>query len=775
MSGDQQIYQNAMNQGHSAAWEQDWEKAASYYRLALDEFPENFNALTSQALAFYELHRYPESLQYYQRANMVSPGDPLPVQKIAEIEELSGHTDLAVKAHLEVAELFARKKDIDKAIQSWSRVTSLSPENMTAHMRLAIVYEHMGQGSNAMVEYIAIASLLQEQGNLPKAIQTMQHALEVVPDNKEATFALASLQSGKPLPRPARQPGTMPYKASFPAPPEVVREDVERTRIDPIQDARQKATTMLADLLFEQEEAQAPQQRKGLTSIMLGRGDEDHGQGDQSKLVLHLSQAIDLQSHGQEQEAANDLERAIQAGLDNSAAYFLLGFLQSKNEQFEAAVINLRKAVQHELLGFGARLLLALTLYKIDQVKEASIEYLRALRIADALSVPADQAEELMQLYEPLIDTFSSQSDLRLQKRICENISKMLIRTDWRTQTQIARQQLPAQPQGSPPTPLAEMLTEATSGQLVESLAKINQLARANKLLSAMEEAYYAIKFAPSYLPLHVCIGDLLYQENRIPEAVMKYSIVARSYSVRGETNRAISLLQRVCEINPTDLEARNNLIDMLASNGKPTDTVNEYVKLAEAYYNMADLAMARQTYTNAYRFSQQSKVDRDTRVKLLHRMADIDMQSLDWRNAIRVFEQIRTMVPEDSEARDMLFTLNLRLGQTDQAMSELDNYLNHLISVHRTTEALDYLNSKIQENPSQPTLYRRLAELYRLLGRKEDAITQMEISKDLYLQADNLPAAIETLMTIVALNPANVRYYQHMLVELQEKEKTSK
>ncbi len=63
--------------------------------------------------------------------------------------------------------------------------------------------------------------------------------------------------------------------------------------------------------------------------------------------------------------------------------------------------------------------------------------------------------------------------------------------------------------------PLAEMLTEATSGQLVESLAKVNQLARANKLLTAMEEAYYALKFAPTYLPLHICIGDLLVQENR--------------------------------------------------------------------------------------------------------------------------------------------------------------------------------------------------------------------------------------------------------------------
>ena len=108
---------------------------------------------------------------------------------------------------------------------------------------------------------------------------------------------------------------------------------------------------------------------------------------------------------------------------------------------------------------------------------------------------------------------------------------------------------------------------------------------------------------------------------------------------------------------------------------------------------------MARKTYTGAYRYAQQSNIDRNTKVKLMHRMADIDMQSLDWRNAIRVFEQIRTMEPEDGKARDMLFDLNIRLGQENQAMSELDNYLNHLISMHRTTEALEYINTKIAEN----------------------------------------------------------------------------
>jgi tetratricopeptide (TPR) repeat protein len=458
----------------------------------------------------------------------------------------------------------------------------------------------------------------------------------------------------------------------------------------------------------------------------------------------------------------------MNVGLENSAAYFYLAFLQSKNDQLEKAAQNLKKSIQHELFGFGSHLLLALTLYKMESIKEASLEYLEALRIADAQSVPADQAEELFQLYEPLIESYIQQSDQKLHKRICENISKMLIRPDWRDQTQLARQQLPAQPPGSAPVPLAEMLTEATSSQLVESLAKVNQLARANKLLSAMEEAYYALKFAPTYLPLHVCIGDLLVQENYIPDAVLKYSIVAKSYSIRGETNRAISLLKRVSELAPMDLEARNTLIELLTARGKNSDTIQEYLKLAETYYSIADLVTARKTYSRAFRFAQQSNVDRETIVKLMLRMADIDMQSLDWRNAIRVFEQIRILDPDDIKARDMLIDLNLRLGQPNQAMSELDNYLNHLISSHRSDEALEYINTKILENQNQPALYQRLAELYRLLGRKEDAISQLEIAKEMFLQGGNRPEAIETVSAILALNPDNADSYQRMLVELQ-------
>jgi hypothetical protein len=43
-----------------------------------------------------------------------------------------------------------------------------------------------------------------------------------------------------------------------------------------------------------------------------------------------------------------------------------------------------------------------------------------------------------------------------------------------------------------------------------------------------------------------------------------------------------------------------------------------------------------------------------------------------------------------------------------------------------------------------------------------------------MYLQAGNRKAAIESLMTILALNPVNVKIYQRMLIDLQEEEKNN-
>ena len=54
MPGREDIFQKSMNEGHSAAWDQEWGKAATAYRKALQEMPDNPKALNSLGLALFQ-------------------------------------------------------------------------------------------------------------------------------------------------------------------------------------------------------------------------------------------------------------------------------------------------------------------------------------------------------------------------------------------------------------------------------------------------------------------------------------------------------------------------------------------------------------------------------------------------------------------------------------------------------------------------------------------------------------------------------------------------
>ena len=80
MPGREDIFQKAMNEGHSAAWDQEWNKAASAYRSALQEMPDHPKALNSLGLALFQQGNYEESLQIYKRVAQLTPQDPSPME-----------------------------------------------------------------------------------------------------------------------------------------------------------------------------------------------------------------------------------------------------------------------------------------------------------------------------------------------------------------------------------------------------------------------------------------------------------------------------------------------------------------------------------------------------------------------------------------------------------------------------------------------------------------------------------------------------------------------
>jgi tetratricopeptide (TPR) repeat protein len=77
MAGRQDVFQEAMNKGHSAAWDQQWDLAARYYRQALEEFPNHPTGLSSLGMAMFEQKDFQEALKIYTRASQSSPEDPL--------------------------------------------------------------------------------------------------------------------------------------------------------------------------------------------------------------------------------------------------------------------------------------------------------------------------------------------------------------------------------------------------------------------------------------------------------------------------------------------------------------------------------------------------------------------------------------------------------------------------------------------------------------------------------------------------------------------------
>jgi tetratricopeptide (TPR) repeat protein len=763
----EEAYQNALNEGHSAAWDQDWNKAVECYRRAVLEYPEQPKALNSLGLALYQVGRFEEALETYQRVVQTSPNDPLALEKVAQLSERIGDVQGAVAASMRAAEEFLRQQDLDKAIENWSRVTSLQPEQALAHGRLATAHERLGHTERAVTEYLAVASLLQRSGTVEKAEEVVSKAALLLPESREVRQAQSLIKTGQLLPVPVRnRGGTATLRMSQVRQLQEARGDAV-PELEPIAEASQKALTTLAEILFDYGvEVAGSQERHGLAAILKGTAQLSMQNAEQSAVVLHLGQAIDAQTKGQDAVAADELERALEAGFDHPALHFSLGVLRLKLERQESAIRHLARALTHHDYGLAARLLLGDILFKRGLYKDASMEYIEALKMADAATAPASESDQVRESYEPYIEAQQGQQDASLCQQLCENVRGLLMRSDWRTQVLNSRHQGGSGDRGEF-SPLAEVMLAAQNLGVVESINRVHELARAGSLRSAMDEAFGAVQRAPNYLPLHSLMADLLIEEKRVPEAIAKLAVIARAYGTRGEVAQSTKIWRRITELSPMDMSARAQLIDRLVERGQIEEAIREYMELAEVYYRLAELDMARRTYTTALQLVQRANADRTWNVSILQRMADIDMQRLDWKQAVRVYEQIRTLHPDDQAVRRQLIDVHTRMAQWAQATAELDSYLTFLESNSRNAEAIPFLEELAREYSEQPMYTRALAAQLHRLGRTKEAVDHLDALGERLLQSDRKADAVEVITQIITMNPPNEAEYRRVLAQI--------
>ena len=773
MSGSDDLYQKAIEQGHSAAWDQNWDLAADHYRHALHEFPNDQTALANLALSLYEIEQYDESLRYYLQVAKQNPKDPMPFEKIAVICERLGEDERVEKASLRAAELYLHNREVQKAIANWQRAIEVNPESIPARSRLGLIYERLGKNQEAVREYLALTSLYQHARENEKASEVANHVIELDPNNQQAQQALTYIREYQPLPKPEapqRQSSTIePTETLLSDEPDVAA--VLEMEKDPVEETLDTSLIALASILFEGPEDSASDgtSRPGFQAILGGSSPfSSQKTVDANRIARHLSQVLDLQTQGDLSQAAVELEHALEAGIDHPAAYFDLGYLRFESERFESTQRYLQKAVQHPDFALGSRLLLGQTLNRLNRIDEAAIEYLRALALADISQIPEEQRQSILDAYDPIIESQRLVTDESLHQRVCDNVSELLMRPNWRVSLSQARQQIPPLENGGPMIPLAEMITQSSSGQVVESLSNIYKLAGEGLLNSAMEESFFALQHAPTYLPIHSYIGELLVKQGLLPEAISKLGVVANSYNSRGEPQRAVEYYKRMMNIAPMDLKPRSQLINLLISIDRSEDALKEYIKLAEVYYRMADLDMARKTYTEALRVAEKLPDEKSWQVELYKRMADIDLQRLDWRRALEDYERVRTLQPDDGEARTRLVELNYRLENQSQALAELEQFIAYLSASGKKEQAVEFVESLVESNPNQISLRIRLADLYRQMGRVDQAVEQLDTVGESFLDAGDTVGAVKILERIIDLNPPNIEEYHQSLIQLK-------
>jgi len=764
MTGNQDSYKQYMSLGHNAAWDLDWNVAIDQYELALKEIPEDPKALTAIGLAYTEQQKFTEAIDYYNRAAKASGNDPVIIERISRLYERIGDLINATKFCVEAGDQYAKINDVTKAIENWSQVARFDPEDTSSRSRLADMLERIGRKDEAAREYLELAALLQYGEDKEAARKLLEHAVELSPQAKEIQNALSLVQTGQLLPKPARrQGGTGPFIMSQ------VRkfdQNIVPSRVghstDPISETKQNALVALAGFLFEQQSTSSN------TRASRNDNPKNDGTGPNAKIALHLSQAIDAQTHDQIPQAIFELSAATSKGLDHPAANYNLGFLHYQNGEYEKALKYLQKSQISPDYALGSKLLIGRILKKANKINGAARVYIEAMAVADTITVPADQVNNLMSMYEPIIDSFERDANPGSREMVCENVETQLVRTDWRQHLCSIREEIMGTTE-SLATPIISVLLQTTSTGLIEALSTIRNFNEHDKPREALETAFFALDESPNFLPLHQLIADLLYKLHEKQAAIQKYKIIAQTYTSRGESTRAVQMLRHATSLVPMDMDLRKLLIDNLKTMGQSEDAIRENLLIADIYMQLAEFERATQICQEAMRLCQSTKGPRRLEAEILRRIADIDTQRLDWKQALHNYEQVKNIQPDDEKTRKAIIDIYFHLGQTDNAIMEARDFMLEMVNAGQSTRAAGFIQLLCREYPDNPGLLSLAGEEVSQNEDKSQTIEALNTVGEELMNKGDINGAIDVIEQIITMAPPNVAEYKTLLDQLKK------
>ncbi len=166
-----------MTVGDLFARQGDMGQATEYFeRLAQVYLNDGFN---SKAIAI------------YKKIAKLAPNELAPLERLSDLYVQQGVLSEARPLFLQIAEAHLKANRAPKAVEVLHRLLDVEPENLRVQMRLAELYNVMGQKKESALTYLAYAQRLFDRGELDESQKLVERALEVDPSNAPALLLKA--------------------------------------------------------------------------------------------------------------------------------------------------------------------------------------------------------------------------------------------------------------------------------------------------------------------------------------------------------------------------------------------------------------------------------------------------------------------------------------------------------------------------------------------------------------------------------------------------------
>ncbi|MCL6480249.1 MAG: tetratricopeptide repeat protein [Firmicutes bacterium] len=134
-----------------------------------------------------------KAIAIYKKIAKLTPNDPRPLERLAELYILQGVLSEARPLFLQLAEMHIRSGHQDAAAAVLRRLAELEPENVRVQMRLVSLYHSLGQKSEAVATCLRAAERLLQQHEYDEAESLVQRALELEPSHRPALVLRARI------------------------------------------------------------------------------------------------------------------------------------------------------------------------------------------------------------------------------------------------------------------------------------------------------------------------------------------------------------------------------------------------------------------------------------------------------------------------------------------------------------------------------------------------------------------------------------------------------